>query len=186
MTIDGARFDTLLADLDRALSELSALIERDPPLWSRGKPGRWTAGQHVEHLTLCMAETADRLEQRLPALRAGTLEPPQRRGLLQRTWVGLVVGRGWLPRGGKTPQRFEASTQPDRAATLARIRREVGRHRAPGAGLTPAERDRLWTPNPFLPAWYYTLPEVVRMTAVHVRHHSKQIAELAARRPGPR
>lgn len=186
MTHDGARFDTLLADLDRSMSGLSTLVERDPPLWTRGKPGRWTAGQHVEHLALCMAETADRLEQRLPALRANTLEAPPRRGLLQRTWVGLVLGRGWLPRGGKTPKRFEASAQPDRTATLARIRREVERHRALGQTLTPAERDRLWTPNPFLPAWYYTLPEVVRMSAVHVRHHSKQIAEIPAAKPSPR
>ena len=60
------------------------------------------------------------------------------------------------------------------------MREAVGRFRALGAGLDPAARDRLWIRNPNMPTmrWHYSLPESVRIQAVHVRHHGTQIAEL--------
>ena len=180
MIADGAHFDALAADLDQAVGAMSAQFDRDPTLWSRGRPGKWTAGQHADHLALCLADTADAFERRRAELRAGTLGPVPRRGILHRLWVGLVIGRGCLPRGGRTPRRLEAGPGPERPATLARLARGVARHRALGAGLSAEERDRLWAPNPFLPRWHYTLPEIVRMHAVHVRHHARLIAEIAA------
>ena len=58
MTVDGAHFDQVLADLDLAARELAAALERDPARWSRGRPGKWTAGQHVEHLAITLAVSA--------------------------------------------------------------------------------------------------------------------------------
>jgi DinB family protein len=177
---DGAHFDSLIADLDAALRELFTWFERDPALWTRGRPGKWTAGQHADHVAISLTECTDAMERSARDLRAGTLSPPPRRWLLQHLWVGLVVGRGTMPRGIRTPKRFEATAQPDRVATLARLRREADRLRALGAGLSAAQLDRFWAPNPFRPQWRYTLPEIVRVNAVHVRHHARQVAELAA------
>ena len=44
-----------------------------------------------------------------------------------------------------------------------------------------AARDQLWIRNPFMTRmrWHYSLPEAVRIQAVHVRHHATQIDELA-------
>ena len=182
MKVDGTRFEALCADLDAALRELSALIDSDQGLWARGLPNKWTAGQHVEHLAMTLAATADPFEQSEQALRRGELGPPPRRWPLQALWVALVVGWGRFPRGIKTPRAFEPSPPPDPDSTLGRLRRDADRHRLIGARLSPGERDRLWVRNPFLKRWHYTLPEIIRVHAVHVRHHTRGIAEIAAGR----
>jgi len=176
--IDGEHFDALAADLEQAMRELEALLARDAALWRRGRPGKWTAGQHVEHLAICVEDTAGAYERAAADLHARTLAPAPRRGLLQRLWVALVLGRGTMPRGGRAPKRLQATAQPEREPTLARLRRAADRHRALGATLTPAERDRVWAPNPFLRRWHYTLSETLREHAVHIRHHAKLIAEI--------
>lgn len=165
-------------DLDAALLELTGSVERDPTQWTRRRPRKWTAGQHVEHVAITLAATADALEHAEQALRDGGIGSPPRRGLLQAAWVGLVAGRGTLPRGGRTPGSFEPAPAPDRAATLARVRRETDRHRSLGERLSVDQRDRVWIRNPFLLRWHYTFPEMIRVQAVHVRHHARQILEL--------
>ena len=111
-------------------------------------------------------------------LRAGTLWPCPRRGPLQTLWIGLVVKIGRLPRGGRAPAKFLPAASPDHAATLEKIRLLVERHRRIGAGLSAGDRDRLWIRNPFLPRWQYTLPEVIRVHAVHARHHARLVREI--------
>jgi len=183
--IDGEHFDELMAELDAAVRDVLAVVDREPTLWTRGLPGKWTAGQHVSHLTITLDATATPFEQRIPLLKRGELPHCPRRGLLQSMWVFLVVRRGTLPRGGRTPRPLEAGTSPDQGATLGALRTGVERHRAAGASLTPEERDRLWIPNPFHPRWHYTLPEMVRVHAVHLRHHAKLMAEIPATVPAP-
>jgi len=178
MKVDGAHFDQVLADLDLAARELAAALERDPARWSRGRPGKWTAGQHVEHLAITLAVSADAFEPLAARVRDGTLARVPRRGPLQWLWVTMVVKRGTLPRGGKTPRRFEAGPGPSREHTLERLRREIHRHRTLGDGLSAQQRDRLWIRNPFVSRWHYTLPEMVQVHAVHVRHHARLIAEI--------
>jgi len=179
VVIDGEHFDALMAELDRAVGGIIADAERDPARWNRGRPGKWTAGQHLAHVGITLGETADAFEERLPRLLDRSLGPVPRRGPLEWLWVGLVVGRGVLPRGGRTPRRFEPGADPDRADTLERVRRGVEQHRAVGRLLTPGQRDRLWIPNPFVKRWHYTLVEMIRAQAVHVRHHQKLVAEIA-------
>ena len=177
-TIDGEHFDARMAELDQALRELVADAERDPARWTRGRPGKWTAGRHAAHVAITLGDTADAFEARLPQVLGGTLGPVPRRGPLQWLWVSLLVGRGTMPRGGRTPRRFEPAPDPGRKETLDRLRREVERHRAVGHLLTAAQRDRLWIPNPFLKKWHYTLVEMIRAQAVHARHHLRLIGEI--------
>jgi uncharacterized protein DUF1569 len=183
--IDGEHFDELMAELDASVREVLAAVDREPVLWNRSLPGKWTAGQHLSHLAITVNATVTPFEERLPLLRRGELPPHPRRGMLQSMWVFMVVRRGKLPRGGRTPRPFEAGPSPNRDATLGALRNGVERHRAIGSSLTLDERDRLWVPNPFHPRWHYTLPEMVRVHAVHVRHHTKLIAEIPTTVPAP-
>ena len=172
------RFDERMVELDRAVNDLVALAEAEPARWTRSRPGKWTAGQHVAHLAISLADTADAFEERLPRALDGTIAPKPRRGPLQWLWVSLLVGRGVMPRGGRTPRRFEPDEKPDLVETLDRLRREIERHRAVGHLLTAAQRERLWIPNPFVKRWHYTLVEMIRAQAVHVRHHLALIREI--------
>ena len=176
VAMDGAHGEELLADLDAAMAELErAAGER----WERGLPGKWTAGAHVAHIAATMAESADTLEKGAALLRAGFLPERPRRGPMQWLWVHLVIAPGRLPRGGKTAARFVPANQPRRPDTLRELHELAARHRALTQSLAPAERDRLWIPNPFLPRWHYTLPEILRVHAVHARHHAKLVAEIS-------
>ena len=181
--VDGDHFEALLGELDSAIGELLAAAGAAgtgtaPEFWGRGKPGKWTAGQHVDHVAATLGLSAAAFEEREPMLRAGTLTSRPRRGPLQSLWIGLVVKGGRLPRGGRAPKSLLPADAPERAATLDKIRSLIERHRAVGADLSAADRDRLWIRNPILPRWQYTLPEVIRVHAVHARHHARVVREI--------
>ena len=183
--IDGEHFDELMAELDASVHDVLAAVDREPALWFRSLPGKWTCGQHVTHLTITLSATASALQKNAREMQFGNLPPPPRRGLLEFLWVFLAIRRGKLPRGGKTPRRFEPPDLTDskyRAITpehgLAGLRNRVDDHRLIGARFSPEQRDRLWILNPFHHRWHYSFPEVLRMHAVHVRHHTKSIEEI--------
>lgn len=180
MRMSGEDFEVLAADLESAIAELIAAVGQDPARWERDRPGRWTVGQHAAHVGITLRRTADDLEQAERSLRAGTLAPvPAKRGLFQQLFVGLVVGLGYLPRGGKTAAWAVPPERPERRVALDALRQGAERLRGLGVRLDADERDRLWIGNPFMARWHYRLPEMVRVQAVHARHHAKQIAEIA-------
>ena len=169
----------MLADFDAAIRGFLPPLAEDLVLWPRARVGHWSAGQHAEHVAIVLADTASALEDNLARLRAGTLPPRPWRDPLQALWVAVAVARGHLPRGGKTPKRLEATNAPDRATVLTRILHEAARHHTVGSALEPALRDWMWIPNPFVTfGWHYTITEILRVQAVHTRHHGKQIEEL--------
>jgi len=175
VAMDGAHAEELLADLDSASAELEQAADRG---WDRGIEGKWTAGEHVAHIAATMAEAAEIFEKATSLQRAGFLPRRPPRGPMQWLWVHLVIAPGRLPRGGKTAARFVPATHPEREHTLRALHAATDRHRGLTLGLIAPERDRLWIPNPFLPRWHYTLPEMLRVHAVHARHHAKLIAEI--------
>ena len=174
--VDGEHFDQRMAELDRAVSDLSAAASAGP--WERARPRKWSAGQHAAHVAITMAATAQAFEQSVPRVLDGTIGPVPSRGPLESLWIWMFVQRGFLPRGGRTPRRFEPMPAPDPDATLDDLRRGVERHRAVGHLLTAAQRDRLWIPSPFVSRWHYRLVEMVRAHAVHARHHLTQVRAI--------
>lgn len=181
--IDGVHFQELMADLNAALLEVAFAVDREPTLWTRGLPGKWTAGQHVSHLSITQWATATSLQEQARVLEVEGPPPRPRRGFLEFVWVFVAVRRGKFPRGGKTPHPFEPPRPDDpkamnRETAIAALRQSVDAHRALGERLTPEQRDRLWIPNPFHPRWHYTFSEILRVHTVHARHHTKQIAEI--------
>lgn len=177
MKMNGAAQNELIEDLAAALAEFLEPFERDPALWKMSRPGKWSAGQHAEHLALTLATTADALERAEAELRRGTLARRPWRGPLQAIFVAVAVRAGRFPRGGRTPRAY----LPDPACEWQDVRRRLAadleRHRALGARLTEAERDRLWIGNPFMKGWHYSYPEILRVHAVHLRHHASLVAE---------
>ncbi len=176
----GQEFEALADDLDATIAEILAAIGQASGRWEHGRPGSWTVGHHAAHVGITLLRTAEDLEAAERSLRAGTLAPvPTKRDPIQRLFVWLVAGRGFMPRGGKTAGWAVPPERPDLRHALDALRQGADRHRVLGARLDAGERDRLWIANPFKAGWHYRMPEVVRVQAVHARHHAKQIAQIA-------
>lgn len=170
-----------LADLDVATTEFLALFEGDTDLWAKRRPRKWSSGQHAEHVAIALEKPLELMAESLAKVRRGALGSPPRRGPLQWLFVRVVVEGGRMPRGGRARPFTQPADTADRDAVLARIRQAPVKYRAFVAGLDTVERDQLWFENPFSPLrWHYRLHEIVRIQAVHLRHHGKQIAELRA------
>ncbi|HKQ56354.1 MAG TPA: hypothetical protein VJY35_00685 [Candidatus Eisenbacteria bacterium] len=181
MGIESTPFETLAADLDRAVEELIAAIGADPAAWGRARqPGKWTVGHHAAHVGITLDRTATLFEDAERSLRAGMPAPPlPGRGLFQSLLVSMFLS-GYMPRGAPTAAWAVPSGLREHDATIATIRSGARRHREVGERISADERARLWISNPFRPQWHYRLPEMVRVHAVHTRHHAKQIRELVA------
>ena len=168
----------LLDDLGAANAELKAVALQAPVLWNRAPAGRWSIGQHVEHVGLMLGITAERLEAAAAQLRAGTLGRRPWRDPLQAWFVALVTGRRF-PRGGRSIPAGIPGARMDRDAAYARLDDGLRRHREVAAALSRDQQARLWFPNPFIRLrWHYTLPEILRVQANHGRHHARLVAEL--------
>ena len=182
--IDGEHFEELMVDLDAVVLEVISALDREPTLWTRGRPGKWTAGQHVTHLSITLGATLSPLQELARVLEyEGSVPPRPRRGFLEFVWVFVAIRRGKLPRGGRTPRHFEPPPldypkSGTRETSIDGLRRKVDAYHALGARFTPEQRDRLWIPNPFHPRWHYTFPEILRVHAVHIRHHTGLIREI--------
>jgi len=178
--LDGAHFPALLDDLDAALRELAAPFERDDAGWARAAPGRWSAGQHVEHIGHVLAIGATALESAADQLFRGDLGKRPWRDPIQALFVRAVTRK--FPRGASSPRAALPQAAPDRARAFALLAQGSLRHRALGERLTVEQRDRLWIWNPYAPAlrWHYTFAEEVRVQTTHARHHAQSAAQAAA------
>ena len=177
MNLTADQIPALLDDFGAANAEMKALALQAPAHWNRGLPGKWTIGQHVEHVGRMEALSAERLEESAAKLRAGTLEPRPRRGILQSLFIGLVTGKRF-PRGGKTVSGGAPAATVDRDAAFAKLDEGLARHRKVADSLTPEQQDQIWFWNPYAKfRWHYRLAEILRVHANHTRHHTRQCAE---------
>jgi len=177
---DGAHYPELCDDLSLAVNEMIAIWERSPDVWMRSRPGKWTGAQHAEHVALAMELPLAMFADRLRELRDGTVPEPPGRGPLQSLFFALVVKPGRFPRGGTAIPPARPTAAPERGVTERRLRDDAERYRVIAQGLDAAALDRLWIRNPFMTAlrWHYRLPEMVRVHALHVRHHAALIREI--------
>lgn len=182
MKLDGSRLPALLDDLEAAVGEFPSALGGDAASWARSPQGKWSAGQHTEHVAFSLEVMCDRFEASLLELRAGRLAPRPRRGPLEALVV-LVFMREPFPKGGKAPRVATPGPAPSREAVFERLDRIMPRLRALCAQLTPEERDRVWIQNPFIETrrWHYRLFELVRVETTHARHHRRQAVAAAGR-----
>jgi hypothetical protein len=176
--VDGAHFDELCADMDAALARVTAPLEPRPELWHVGPAGKWSVGQIVDHVATSAGRYADWFDEALVKLRGGLLPPPGRRWPHQALIAALIIHRGSFPSGGRSPQLFLPSDLPRRDEVMSRLERAARRHREIGSLLSAPDRDRLWVRSALFGP--ISLPQVVRLHAVHARHHAKQVARIAA------
>jgi hypothetical protein len=174
LKLDGVNVPALLDELDLALQELVAPFEHDPARWSEAHDGRWSPGQHVEHVGHVLAIGADALERAAEELVRGDLAARPWRDPLQALFVHAVTKR--FPSGGRAPSGSVPSASPARDRTIARLAQGLLRHRTVSERLTTEQRDRLWIWNPYAPRlrWHYTFPEVVRVQTTHAHHHRER------------
>jgi hypothetical protein len=177
--VDGAHLAELLDDFQAALSELAAIFEKDPGAWIRGKPGKWAAGQHAAHAAITLRLFSEPLEKQIEAERAGRLGDRPQRSLPEGLFAHFVIRKGWMPRGMPTIPAAVPAELPPREPTLASLRTEGERYRRIAASVPGGRADRIWVGTPFRKGFHYSLPEVVRLQAVHVRHHAALAREAA-------
>jgi hypothetical protein len=178
--LDGAHLLALLDDLDAALRELAAPFERDDARWAHAATGRWSAGQHVEHVGHVLAIGATALEAAADQLLRGDLGKRPWRDPIQALFVRTVTRK--FPSGARSPRAAVPQAAPERARTFALLAQGALRHRSLGERLAVDQRERLWIWNPYAPAlrWHYTFAEEVRVQTTHARHHARKAIEAPA------
>jgi hypothetical protein len=178
MKLDHTRIPSLLDDLDRAVSEMKDALGADAATWASGRPGKWTSGQHAEHIAKTLDGTGHRFEAAAAELREGRLggrpwrSPPE-------AFVVWMLMRDPFPRGGRAPAFVLPEPTPSRQSVFARLDAARARLRAMVESLSDEQRARLWAPNPFMDryGWHYRLFEILRVQANHTRHHTKLALE---------
>lgn len=174
LKLDGVNLPALLDELDIALQELVKPFDHDPARWSSAAGGKWSPGQHIEHVGHVLAIGADALERAAQELLRGDLPARPWRDPFQYLFVGVVTRR--FPSGGRAPSGSVPAAAPERDRTIARLAQGLLRHRALSDRLTVEQRNRLWIWNPYAPRlrWHYTFPEVVRVQTTHANHHRER------------
>jgi len=174
LELDGLNVPALLDELDIALQELVAPFEKDAARWSSAPAGKWSPGQHVEHVGHVLAIGADALERAADDLLRGDLPPRPWRDPFQALFVHAVT-RKFL-KGAKAPSGAVPGATPERERAIGRLAQGLLRHRTLSDKLTPVQRDRLWIWNPYAPRlrWHYTFAEIVRVQTTHAHHHLEQ------------
>lgn len=173
--LDGAHLPQLLDELDATLRELIGPFERDPSWWTRAFPGKWSAGQQVEHIASLLSIGADALERAAEELLRGDLGARPWRDPFQRLFVFAAMRT--FPKAGRAPAGSVPGPAPDPTRVLARLAQGVLRYRALGERLSVEQRDRLWIWNPYAPRlrWHYTFAELVRVQTTHALHHARRL-----------
>jgi hypothetical protein len=174
MKLDHSQVPALMDDLDAAVSEMKAALGGDPAGWTRAPAGKWSAGQHVEHVVMSMEVPLERFEQAARDLRQGTLRPRPHRGLAQALVLRLLM-REPFPKGGKAAPFADPGPTTSREAMFARLEAARARFRALVQDLSAEERERIWVISPFMEkrGWHYRLFEILRVQTTHTRHHTR-------------
>ena len=92
----------------------------DPASWARGPAGKWTVGQHADHVATGLEIMVDRFEKSAEALRQSGIGLRPKRGLAQRILLWMLM-REPFPRGGKAPDFARPGPTLSRESVFARI-----------------------------------------------------------------
>lgn len=142
--------------------------------WTRPwAPGKWTPGQITEHLSMTYRVFIGEVTGG-PAMRLKLT--PFRRGVLRMFLLPHMLFHRTFPRGAPAPRELRPAEGPPsaRGEALAQMRalgerfeREASRARAAG-----------WThvTHPFFGA--IDLTRGMRLAAVHIEHHTRQVAAI--------
>lgn len=152
----------------RAFAEYIRSLPEDR--YAYGRDGKWSAGQQLAHVYLCLVPMEKALGSKEFIL--------QKFGKIDRPVLGydLIVDHYLtaLAQGGKAPERFvpDASAGADKAGLSAGLRELLDRIRQQYEGYTDEELDTLVLPHPLLGP--LTVREMFYLMAYHATHHHRQ------------
>jgi len=139
-------------------------------------PGKWSAGDILEHLTLTFSGTVKGMQRMLASTGAGV----QKRTLKDRLSALIVVEIGYFPSGRKAPEMVvPQGTDASRAVeTIVSNLKEMD------AVLSEVERKKgrsARVPHPVIGP--LTIEQWRKFHLTHTKHHMKQIAKLRQSNP---
>jgi hypothetical protein len=163
-----------MADINDALAanraavlDLVAAAERSAATWTTPRaPGKWSPSQVVEHVAGGFEEAAN-VVSGAPSL---PMPPAFLRPLL-RLYFNRILKKGVFPKGWKAHKALDPATGPATPAqarvrlegVLARFDQECRRRAASGQHLVSSGFGTV------------SLEDLVRFSALHTRHHCKQM-----------
>lgn len=139
--------------------------------WSQPRaPGKWSAGQVAEHVTLAYEANRGVLDGTAP----GPAAPRLLRPLIRKFFLNPVLRRGRFIPGSKSPRAFRPSPVPVApAALLDRLQAAVAGFETSAGVAHDASID-----HPFFGR--LALVDFVRLQELHTRHHRAQLATTGA------
>jgi hypothetical protein len=157
----------VLAANRAAVIDLVAAAERSAATWTTPRaPGKWSPSQVVEHVAGGLEEAANVVSgaPSIPMIPA-FLRP------LARLYFNWILKKGVFPNGWKAHKALNPATGPATPAqarvrlegALARFDQECGRRAASGHQLVSSGFGTV------------SLEDLVRFSALHTRHHCKQM-----------
>ena len=133
--------------------------------------GKWTAGQQLAHLLLCVQPIAKAM--------AAKEYIREKFGTLQREGMSyeqvLATYKEGLQKGGKAPERFlpEAMGYEQRQAMASEMETVLTTIQNLLSSYTEAELDTLVMPHPFL--GMLSIREMLSLMSYHPLHHLQQV-----------
>lgn len=161
------------AQLREAYTGLTGmLVQMNDTDFQHSPPGKWTPGQHLEHLSRSVAPVrmAFGLPLWLIRWRVGMANRPS------RTYEELVSRyREKLSLGGQAPERFRPGkvTPAQRTHWVERLTRDIDLLCRRTGNKTESDLDRYILPHPLLGK--LTLREMLYFTIYHAHHHRQLI-----------
>ena len=157
----------VLADNRAAVVDLAAAAERSAATWTAPRaPGKWSPSQVVEHVVRGLEEGAN-IVSGTPSLAM----PPVFLRLLARLFFYRILKKGVFPNGFKAHKAMNPASGPATPAearvrleeALARFDQECGRRVASGQHHVSTGFGTV------------SVEDFVRFSAIHTRHHCKQL-----------
>jgi hypothetical protein len=135
------------------------------------KGDKWTAGQQLQHLLLCLQPISKALAS------AGFIR--EKFGVLDRSSVGydavIANYKSGLANGGKSPERFlpNAVNYEEKKDIAEELQRTLATITSHLKNYTDSELDSLILPHPFLGA--LSIRELLYLMSYHPLHHLEQV-----------
>jgi hypothetical protein len=163
-----ADVNDVLAANRAAVLDLVAAAERSAATWTTPRaPGKWSPSQIVEHVARGLEEAANIVSgaPSIPMTIPTLLRP------LARLYINRILKKGVFPNGWKAHKAMNPTSGPTTPAearvrleaTFSRFDQECRRRAASGQNVVSTPSDKT------------SLEDFVRYSALHTRHHCKQM-----------
>ena len=163
-----ADIDDVLAANRAAVLDLVAAAERSAPTWTTPRaPGKWSPSQVVEHVAGGLDEAAN-VVSGAPSI---PMPPAFLRPLLRLLFFNRILKKGVFPKGFKAHKALDPTSGPATPAearvrlegAFARFDEECRRRAASGQHVVSTGFGMV------------SVEDLVRFSALHTRHHCKQM-----------